>query len=304
MPVESATYIGSLNASNPVASDGMGQGDDHIRLIKSTILNSFTAITGATDVTHGTLNDLEDGIFEFADGTASAPALRSVTTPALGLYRVSASTLGISQGKRLSGNGAAAVGSLHKFPKVPGSSIFSNGGTATANPERIEYLECDGGVYNFADFPDLAAFLLGTFGGNGVTTFAVPDYYTAGKFLRSRTASVAVGTSQTSANLAHTHTATTSSDGGFTPAGTVSNPTIRSRLRNRNDAMGVGSVNFLTDAASSTNGTSDNDAVFSVSAPTFTGTPVAAHTHTLTTASDGGSEARPTNVSVVICIKT
>lgn len=37
------------------------------------------------------------------------------------------------------------------------------------------YLRCDAGVYNFSDFPALAARLLGQFGGNGITTFAVPD---------------------------------------------------------------------------------------------------------------------------------
>lgn len=37
------------------------------------------------------------------------------------------------------------------------------------------YLLCDGTVYNFSDFPALGAQLLGTYGGNGITTFAVPD---------------------------------------------------------------------------------------------------------------------------------
>ncbi len=44
-------------------------------------------------------------------------------------------------------------------------------GFCTAKP----WLLCDGSVYNFADFPALAAQLLGTFGGNGISTFAVPD---------------------------------------------------------------------------------------------------------------------------------
>lgn len=38
------------------------------------------------------------------------------------------------------------------------------------------YLLCDGSVYNFTAYPALAARLLGTFGGNGVTTFGMPDY--------------------------------------------------------------------------------------------------------------------------------
>lgn len=37
------------------------------------------------------------------------------------------------------------------------------------------YLLCDGAVYNFSDYPGLANRLGGSFGGNGVTTFGVPD---------------------------------------------------------------------------------------------------------------------------------
>ena len=37
------------------------------------------------------------------------------------------------------------------------------------------YLLCDGSIYNFSTFPALGARLLGAFGGNGVTTFGVPD---------------------------------------------------------------------------------------------------------------------------------
>lgn len=44
-------------------------------------------------------------------------------------------------------------------------------GTAPAG-----YLECDGTVYNIADYPVLGAQLGSTFGGNGTTTFAVPNY--------------------------------------------------------------------------------------------------------------------------------
>src|SRR5882724_13090739 len=37
------------------------------------------------------------------------------------------------------------------------------------------YLLCDGTVYNFSTYPYLGARLLGAFGGNGITTFGVPD---------------------------------------------------------------------------------------------------------------------------------
>lgn len=37
------------------------------------------------------------------------------------------------------------------------------------------FLLCDGTIYNYSDYPALSAILAGTFGGNGITTFAVPD---------------------------------------------------------------------------------------------------------------------------------
>ncbi len=58
MGLETGTYINSLNANNPVnATDVVGQGDDHLRLIKSTILNTFPNISGAMTLTHTELND-------------------------------------------------------------------------------------------------------------------------------------------------------------------------------------------------------------------------------------------------------
>lgn len=41
MSLESATYISELSASNPLAGDNVDQGDDHIRLLKSTLQNTF-----------------------------------------------------------------------------------------------------------------------------------------------------------------------------------------------------------------------------------------------------------------------
>lgn len=57
MGLESATYISDLNTANPVhASDNVSEGDDHIRLIKSTLKNSFPFIDGAVSATDTELN--------------------------------------------------------------------------------------------------------------------------------------------------------------------------------------------------------------------------------------------------------
>ena len=50
MTVEVATDVTQLNASYPAVGDPIGQGDDHIRLIKSVLLYSFAGAT-STGVT-------------------------------------------------------------------------------------------------------------------------------------------------------------------------------------------------------------------------------------------------------------
>ena len=56
MALETGTYISDLVSTNPVATDGLRQADDHLRLIKSTILATFPSVTGAINSTHTELN--------------------------------------------------------------------------------------------------------------------------------------------------------------------------------------------------------------------------------------------------------
>lgn len=62
MPLETATYISDLITSNPAASDPMAGADDHLRLIKATIKNTFPDVTGAVNVTQAQLNTLATGV--------------------------------------------------------------------------------------------------------------------------------------------------------------------------------------------------------------------------------------------------
>jgi microcystin-dependent protein len=56
--LESATTINQLVTSNPTGADAKGQGDDHIRLIKSTLKNTFPNITGVVTATQAQINAL------------------------------------------------------------------------------------------------------------------------------------------------------------------------------------------------------------------------------------------------------
>ena len=56
MALESATYIDGLVITNPTGSDSISQGDDHIRLIKKVLKNTFpnatSAVEGVKKITH------------------------------------------------------------------------------------------------------------------------------------------------------------------------------------------------------------------------------------------------------------
>ena len=56
MALENGTYVNSLVPANPASTDGLAQADDHLRLIKSTIKNTFPNLTGAVTATQAQLN--------------------------------------------------------------------------------------------------------------------------------------------------------------------------------------------------------------------------------------------------------
>ena len=53
MAVESATYISQLVDTNPVVGDPVGEGDDHLRMIKEVLKTNFSGVnsSGTTAVT-------------------------------------------------------------------------------------------------------------------------------------------------------------------------------------------------------------------------------------------------------------
>lgn len=89
MGLEVATYISGLNASNPVGvSDPKSQGDDHLRLIKSTLLNTFPNINAAVSATPAELNRLVGvtgvtGTLKLVLDTSPTIVTPILTTPAI-----------------------------------------------------------------------------------------------------------------------------------------------------------------------------------------------------------------------------
>lgn len=119
MGLEAATYINQLVASNPVgAADPKAQGDDHLRLIKSTLQASFPGITGAMTRTQGQLNLIG------TDGTAVLPSYTFSADLDTGMYRIGANTVGIST------NGVRTVSIAPSGLQVDLGQLFALDGAA------------------------------------------------------------------------------------------------------------------------------------------------------------------------------
>ena len=137
MGLETGTYIDSLNTSNPGATDSVAQGDDHIRLLKSTIKNSFPNITGAMTATHTELN-LLDGC------TANTTELNYVDVATLGTVEASKAVTADSnkditgiRNLTVTGDVSNASGTLTTLQAVyPVGSIYINAAVAT-NPGTL-----------------------------------------------------------------------------------------------------------------------------------------------------------------------
>jgi len=59
MPIESATFISQLNTANPEISDAYSTADDHIRLIKATLRNTFVDVSSEVSASAGEFNFLK-----------------------------------------------------------------------------------------------------------------------------------------------------------------------------------------------------------------------------------------------------
>jgi microcystin-dependent protein len=202
------------------------------------------------------------------------------------------------------------------------------------------WVECDGAALSRAGIGlDLFNKIGTTWGsGNGSTTFNVPDAKTAGRFLRSRSGSVALATAQSDQNKAHTHgvsitsgnqsadhthgvNAISNSNGDHSHTISITDP---GHLHTTGTGGNSGLVASVGSASSGSgpqyvnNGTlSTNSNTTGISASSDT---TGAHTHTINvtsattsadhthlvsgnTNSDGGTEARPTNLSAILCIR-
>ena len=137
MGLETGTYIDSLNSSNPAAGDPVNEGDDHIRLVKSTVKATFPNISGAVTSTHTELN-LLDGV------TANTTELNYVDITTLGTAQASKAVtadanIDITGVRNLTLSGTLTIGSNTATTiqaVYPVGSIYINAAVST-NPATL-----------------------------------------------------------------------------------------------------------------------------------------------------------------------
>ena len=136
MGLETGTYIDSLNSSNPTAGDAVSEGDDHLRLIKSTVKATFPNLSNAVTSTHTELN-LLDGV------TANTTELNYVDITTLGTTEASKAVTAdankdVTGIRNLTITGAFSAGSgiVTMEDVYPVGSIYINA-AVTTNPATL-----------------------------------------------------------------------------------------------------------------------------------------------------------------------
>ena len=188
MGLETGTYIGDLVVSNPVATDGLAQADDHLRLIKSTIKNTFPNITGAISATDTELNVVRNAspVISTTLNNVDRMVINDVD---VGMKQVSLSDLKtyltlnlpitsgmITDGTIQSGDigdGQVTASKLGAdVVTVPAGIIMPFAGTTAPTG----YLLCFGQLISRTTYSGLFAAIGTTYGsGDGSTTFNLPD---------------------------------------------------------------------------------------------------------------------------------
>lgn len=93
MALESSTYISGLVVTNPTSSDNVGDGDNHIRLLKSTIRATFPNIDGALTATH---TAIDGAVTATTDATSANTASKIVARDSSGNFSAGTVTAALS----------------------------------------------------------------------------------------------------------------------------------------------------------------------------------------------------------------
>lgn len=162
MPLESASYLSQLEVANPASNDALAQADDHLRLIKSVLKNTFPKLDGAVNATPAQLNDV--GALRTDVDAMKTGKVSSSGGEMTGTLTIKTGDMDVTAGK------VKEAGQ----PLIPRGSIIMWSGTTAPGGWAL----CNGQVVSGLQTPDLrdrfivatgGAYVLGQKGGNNVT---------------------------------------------------------------------------------------------------------------------------------------
>lgn len=191
MTIEAATYLSDLNATYPLAGDQKSEGDDHLRLIKSTVKATFPNFTGKVDAT----NDQLDRVLDmWAADTIASAGTTDIGSKVAAILTVTGTTT-------ITAFGTIAAGTL-KYLIFDNALTLTHSGTALILPTGANIVTAAGDT----------ALMLSLGAGNWRCVFFQPKsgVYTAGKMVQTLATS---GTVTVDCSKGETHY--------IVPAGTV-----------------------------------------------------------------------------------
>jgi microcystin-dependent protein len=189
MPLETASLLNQLDPNNPTVTDGVSQGDDHLRLIKTALKGTFANFTGAAVASTEAQLDAgaavaETGAKKLADAGAffNTNSTDGLTNPAAGEVDVQAG--GNAVVKLKSDKSASFQGDVSNTGKVTSTVGFNGPGAVPIGGTVIWWTDtlpdaswawCNGGTYLRSN-----TVLWNIFGttygpGDGSTTANLPD---------------------------------------------------------------------------------------------------------------------------------
>jgi microcystin-dependent protein len=204
----------------------------------------------------------------------------------------------------------AAGGMKREDADAVGTFRYSGSATLQAGG-----LDCNGASKLRTDYPDLFARIGTTWGSVDGTHFTLPNLQDTGRFLRSSSGSLTVGTYQANQNLSHTHTFSgaltagslvTDSQGAHQHSVFLKDP---GHIHSTNAAVVTSGLAFGSNSGAATGGAAVNSNTTGMTIGSVNGVAndnltasAGAHTHTVTgvpglgtlaTVASGGTEARP-----------
>lgn len=135
MPVETATTINQLDVARPGANDLKSEGDDHLRLLKSTIKTTFPNITGVVTATHGDLNSIAAKA-NIASPTFSGTPLAPTAAPGTNTPQIS-TTAFVQAGLTLKANIASPAFTGTPTAPTPATADNSTQLATTAHVQAV-----------------------------------------------------------------------------------------------------------------------------------------------------------------------